>query len=354
MYNESMTAPRASARGLGSELNAEFDQLLDSSFWNRDALSFWLRVRGEQQEQLFAAARAAREKVFGRRVVVRGLIEVTNLCRVNCEFCPMRRDNTRQNTIFQLKEEQVLETAAHIRDAGINIVFLQAGEVPRTTQLVGNALPKVRKLFSGPVEFLLCLGNKTEEEYTFLKSQGATSYILKHETSDPELKSRMREAFYEERLACLRSLIRLGYKVGTGAIIGLPGQTHESLVDDLLLAREIGAHMVSGSPFIPAPDTPLANMLPGDVDITLNFIALARLLNPSWLIPSVSALERRQGGGQLNGLAAGANVLTINFTPEVEQSKYLIYGKDRYVVRNDHVNEIVALAGLERGPSVFA
>ncbi|MEY2605504.1 MAG: hypothetical protein QOH31_3320, partial [Verrucomicrobiota bacterium] len=72
MYNESMTAPRASARGLRSELNAEFDQLLDSSFWNRDALSFWLRVREEQQEQLFAAARAAREKVFGRRVVVRG------------------------------------------------------------------------------------------------------------------------------------------------------------------------------------------------------------------------------------------------------------------------------------------
>jgi biotin synthase len=155
-------------------------------------------------------------------------------------------------------------------------------------------------------------------------------------------------------LACLRILIRLGYKVGTGAIIGLPGQTHESLVEDLLLAREIGAHMVSGSPFIPAPDTPLAHMPPGDVDITLNFIALARLLNPSWLIPSVSALERRQGGGQLNGLAAGANVLTINFTPEIEQSKYLIYGKDRYVVRNDHVIEIVALAGLERGPSVFA
>jgi biotin synthase len=266
----------------------------------------------------------------------------------------MRRDNTKQNTIFQLTEEQILEAATRIRDAGVNIVFLQAGEVPRTTQLVGNALPRVRKMFSGPVELLLCLGNKTEEEYTFLKTQGATSYILKHETSDPELNHRMRHASLEERLACLRTLIRLGYKVGTGAIIGLPGQTHQSLVDDLLLAREIGAHMVSGSPFIPAPDTPLAHIPPGQVDITLNFIALARLLNPMWLIPSVSALERRQGGGQLSGLAAGANVLTINFTPEVEQSKYLIYGKDRYVVRNDHVSEIVSLAGLERGSSVFA
>src|SRR5437588_3383202 len=217
MYNESIRTPRISARALQSDLGDEFAPLLDPSFWNTETLSFWLQVRGEQQEQLFAAARAAREKIFGRRVVVRGLIEVTNLCRVNCEFCPMRRDNTKQNTIFQLKEEQVLETAAHIRDAGVNIVFLQAGEVPRTTQLVGNALPKVRKMFSGPVEFLLCLGNKTEEEYTFLKNQGATSYILKHETSDPELNARMRHASLEERLDCLHSLVRLGYKVGTGA-----------------------------------------------------------------------------------------------------------------------------------------
>jgi biotin synthase len=350
MFNESTIAPRAVARVPRSE----FAPLLDFSFWNRETLSFWLQVRGEQQEQLFAAARSARERAFGRRVVVRGLIEVTNLCRVNCEFCPMRRDNTKQNTIFQLNEQQILETAVRIRDAGVNIVFLQAGEVPRTTKLVGEALPKIREIFSGPVEFLLCLGNKTEEEYAFLKAQGATSYILKHETSDPDLNARMRHASFEERLACLRTLIRLGYRVGTGAIIGLPGQTLESLVNDLLLARETGVHMVSGSPFIPAPDTPLAGMPPGDVQTTLNFIALARLMNPRWLIPSVSALERRQGGGQLGGLAAGANVLTINFTPDAEQSKYLIYGKDRYVVRNDHVSEIVTLAGLERGPSMFA
>jgi biotin synthase len=354
MFNESAIAPPAVSRNRRPELSAEFAPLLEPSFWNRETLSYWLQVGGEQQEQLLAAARAARESAFGRRVVVRGLIEITNLCRVNCEFCPMRRDNTKQNTIFQLDEEQILETAARIRDAGINIVFLQAGEVPRTTKLVGNALPKIRSMFSGPVEFLLCLGNKTAEEYSFLKAQGATSYILKHETSDPELNARMRHASYEERLACLRTLVRLGYKVGTGAIIGLPGQTLESLVNDLLVAREIGAHMVSGSPFIPAPDTPLADHVPGDVKTTLNFIALARLMNPQWLIPSVSALERRQDGGQLGGLAAGANVLTINFTPDAEQSKYLIYGKDRYVVRNDHVSEIVALAGLERGPSVFA
>jgi biotin synthase len=93
----------------------------------------------------------------------------------------------------------------------------------------------------------------------------------------------------------------------------------ESLADDLLLAQEIGVHMVSASPFIPAPDTPLAHYPPGDVEVTLNFIALARLINPAWLIPSVSALESRQSGGQSAGLAAGANVLTVNFTPVNER-----------------------------------
>jgi len=138
-------------------------------------------------------------------------------------------------------------------------------------------------MFSGPVEFLLCLGNKSAEEYTFLKNQGATSYILKHETSDPELNSRMRQASFEERLACLRILIRLGIK-SHRRDIGLPGQTHESSSGRFAVGAGDRAHMVSGSPFIPAPDTPLAHMPPGDVDITLNFIALARLLNPSWLI----------------------------------------------------------------------
>ncbi|MBV8279008.1 MAG: radical SAM protein [Verrucomicrobia bacterium] len=323
-------------------------------FWDRDAIVRWLQVSGAEQDLLFAAARSAREQVYGRRVIVRGLVEVTNLCRVNCEFCPMRRDNTKQNTIFQLTPDQILEVVSEIKAAGINIVFFQAGEVGKTTRLVGDLIPEIQTRFESPVELLLCLGNKTDAEYEFLKKQGATSYILKHETSDPDLNERMRHSSFEERMRCLRTLVRLGFKVGTGAIVGLPGQSVESLADDLELARDIGAHMVSASPFIPAPDTPLAGYPAGDVELTLNFIAIARLMNPSWLIPSVSALERRQGGGQLNGLAAGANVLAVNFTPQLEQEKYLIYGKDRYVVRNDHVTQIVRQAGLERAHSVFA
>src|SRR6202035_5628248 len=159
-----------------------FPSVISHNFWDRATISEWLQAKDETQQRLFAAARQARRTTFGDRVIVRGLMEVTNLCRVNCEFCPMRRDNTRRNTIFELTEAQILETATQIKEAGINIVFLQAGEVKKTTQIVGNALPKIRAIFDGAVELLLCLGNKSEEEYVFLKKQGATSYILKHET----------------------------------------------------------------------------------------------------------------------------------------------------------------------------
>jgi biotin synthase len=354
MRNESPASRQITAKAANNSDAKEFSPHLSPSFWNRATLSAWLEAKDDQQQQLFAAARHARRTAFGDRVIIRGLMEVTNLCRVNCSFCPMRRDNTRRNTIFELSEAQILETAARIKESGINIVFLQAGEVKRTTQIVGNVLPKIRDLFGGAVELLLCLGNKSEEEYIFLRNQGATSYILKHETSDPELNAKMRQSSFAERIEGLRTLVRTGYKVGTGAIVGLPGQTIESLANDLLLAREIGTHMVSASPFIPAPNTPLEHYPPGDVNVTLNFLALARLMNPNWLIPSVSALESRQSGGQSAGLAAGANVLTVNFTPDNERENYLIYGKDRYIVRNEHVNEIVAQSGMQRAVSVFA
>jgi biotin synthase len=353
MRNESGANRNTSVKAANKADAKESLPHFPSSFWNRATLSSWLQAKDDQQQRLFAAARQARHRAFGDRVIIRGLMEVTNLCRVNCEFCPMRRDNTRRNTIFELSETQILETAARIKESGINIVFLQAGEVKKTTQIVGNVLPKIRALYGGAVELLLCLGNKSEEEYIFLRDQGATSYILKHETSDPELNAKMRHSSFADRIEGLRTLVRTGYKVGTGAIVGLPGQTVESLADDLLLARDIGAHMVSASPFIPAPNTPLEHHPPGDVDITLNFLALARLLNPRWLIPSVSALESRQSGGQSAGLAAGANVLTVNFTPDSERENYLIYGKDRYIVRNEHVSEIVAKSGMRRAASVF-
>jgi len=305
-----------------------------------------LSLRGGEQLELFARARDARQASFADRAVVRGVIELTNLCRVNCTYCPMRRDNTRENNTFYLEIEEILAAAAEIKSLGIGVVFFQGGEVPQTTRLLAEAIPRIKDLFQSEVEVLLNIGIKPKEEYALLKERGADSVILKYETSDPLLHQRHREEPLEGRLDCISSLQSLGYRVGSGTIVGLPGQTLETLAEDILLSQSLALEMSSCSPFLPAPGTPLSSFGAGDIETSLNTIAAMRLALPGALIPSVSALERLQRGGQLRGLEAGANVLTINFTPDQRSRDYLIYGKDRYVVRADHAKNVLAKAGL--------
>jgi biotin synthase len=265
----------------------------------------------------------------------------------------MRRDNARNIATYLMSADEILAAAEAVRAAGINIVFLQGGEIPQTTELVGELLPNLCKLFNGAVEILLCLGKKTRAEYAYLKAQGATSYILKHETSDVALNETLRQEPYAERLEALRTLLALGYKVGTGTIVGLPGQSRESLVDDILLAKTLNVHMASASPFVPATNTPLADKPVGDLGLTLNVMAAMRLTNPSWLIPSVSALERTVPDGQRAGLRAGGNVLTINFTPTNMRKRYSIYGEDRYVVETEYVQGLLKRLDLHQSGSIW-
>jgi len=313
-----------------------------------------LNSQGIEQLSLFEEARKQRYLHFKNNVVVRGVIEITNLCRVNCDYCPMRKDNTKRNSIYILSSEEIINASRHIKDFGINIVFLQGGEIPQTTKVVADAIPRIKELFNGYVEILLCLGDKSKAEYKYLRDLGADSYILKHETSDARLHYKLRHKSFKDRLRCIENLLELGYKVGTGTIVGLPDQSLESIADDILLAKELGMHMVSASPFISAPETPLENCTYGSINTTLNAIALMRLVTPDYLIPSVSALEVSGKDGQLKGLEAGANVLTINFSSAARQHDYLIYGTNRFIVKNTHVAAILSKAGLLQSQSTFA
>lgn len=310
-----------------------------------------LAERAMPNDELFAKARAVRMAHFQHRAIIRGVIEVTNRCRVNCTFCPMRRDNTRENTGFMLDEDLILAAALEIRKVGINVILLQGGEIPQTTPLLERCIPRILELFQGGVEILLNLGNKTRAEYARLKRAGAYSYILKHESSDPELYQRLKFETLESRLRCIEDLLDLGFKVGTGCIIGLPGQNLNQIADDILLAKRLGVHMMSASPFIPAPRTPLENHPPGSVPLTLRTIAVTRLTMPGALVPSVSALEANQAGGQNAGLHAGANVMTINFTPEGLRDNYLIYGANRFVVKFQHVQQLLQSNNLRMAAS---
>jgi len=320
---------------------------------SRAELLEMITAEGSAQQELHVQAAATRDAVFGRSVIVRGVIELTNICRVNCDYCPMRRDNNRQNTSYMLEPADILSAVRAVRDAGIDVVVFQGGEVPQTTAVLSELLPDIRALFSGRVEVLLGLGIKSEAEFRALKERGADTYVLKHETADPVLHRQIRGESLDVRLAALRTLLRLGYRVGTGCIVGLPGQTTDSLAEDILLAESLGVQMCSASPFVPTAETPLAGAAPGLTSRTLNVIAAMRIVNPDWLIPSVSALEQRTAGGQAAGLRAGANVITINFTPLTQRQNYLIYGGTRHVVSEEHVRRELNSAGLLARGSVW-
>lgn len=304
-----------------------------------------LRLRGAEQAWLFAQARALRHQNFANAAVVRGVIEVTSVCVQNCTYCPMRRDNRMTRYIYGA--DDVVALSRDIRASGIRVVSLQGGDTPRTTQIIGQAITAIREIYDDDVDILLVLGDKSRDEYAYLRAQGASSYILKHETSDPRLHLEHRYYPLQRRLDNLQNLLALGYRVGTGTIVGLPGQSLEMLADDVLLAQSLGVHMCSASPFVPAPDTPLAGAPPGDIDLTLNMIAATRLAMPGALVPSVSALEHRSPGAQLAGLNAGANVITVNFTRRPDRRDYPIYGADRFVVERQYASEALRKAGLQ-------
>jgi biotin synthase len=320
---------------------------------SRSELIEMITAGGGAQEQLHAQAAEARDAAFGKTVVVRGVIELTNLCRVDCDYCPMRRANAKQNEVYLLGPDEILSAARDVRDAGVDAVVFQGGEVPQTTRVLSEVLPQVRELFGGRVEVLLGLGVKTEAEYRTLRARGANTYIVKHETADPALHWRIRHEPLDVRLRAIEALMRLGYRVGTGCIVGLPGQTLESLADDILLAQSLNVQMSSASPFVPTAGTPLAPAPQRSISRTLNVIAAMRLVNPRWLIPSVSALEQQSEGGQSSGFRAGANVITVNFTPRQRQKHYLIYGGTRHIVSLDHMRRQVSSAGLQPRGSIW-
>ena len=316
--------------------------------FGRDELRRLLTVKGDEQEDLFRRAREARRLAGADEVKLRGVIELSNYCQKTCDYCAIRAGNKALSR-YRMTADNIMGLAECIREAGISTIFLQGGQDPKMDGVVSQVIPRIRRELD--CEVLLCLGEKPREVYQEWAALGATSYILKFETSDPGLYDRVVRTPLDKRIRCIRWIKEAGMEIGTGNIVGLPGQTLDMLVDDILLAEELEPDFLSSSPFIPNEGTPLETIDEGDVDATLNTMAIYRLLFPRALVPTVSALEKLRGGGQLAGLQAGANVITINFTPPDFREKYAIYSaKGRFIVSDGHARRIIEQAGLTIRP----
>jgi biotin synthase len=305
-----------------------------------------LAMRGAEQERLHALGSLVRDRQFGRRMFMRGVIEIGNACDVNCTYCGMRKDN-RELPRYRMPKDEVLANAREIVDSGIRTVFLQSGE--DRAQDVGEICDIIRAVKSwGDYTFILCLGIKTRDELQEMFDAGADKFILKHETANPDLFRATRPGTtLGDRISAINLLKSIGYKVGSGCIVGLPDQTVEDLAHDVLLIRELDVDMTSASPFIPNDQSPLRGLPDGDVELALNCVALMRIVQPRALIASVSAFDKLAPGAQVRALNAGANVMTMNQTPERYRESFVIYTTRRKVMFRDHIVHTLKAAGLE-------
>jgi biotin synthase len=303
-----------------------------------------LTAEGSLQEVLFEQARKVRRKVGQDDVVLRGVIEISNYCEKSCDYCAMRTLNKAVGR-YTLAAEDIIRLSEQVKEAGINIVFLQGGQNREIDHLLEQVIPIIRNDLG--LNVLLCLGERPKEIYNRFVELGVGSYILKYETSDPILYNCITHSRLEKRLQCIEWIRESGMKVGTGNIVGLPGQSLESIANDILLGIQINPDFISVSPFIPNNDTPLEEHPKGSANLTLNTIAILRIILKTPLIPSVSALETVFPAGQTAGLNAGANVITINFTPDDIRDLYRIYSAKRFVVSLGHALNSIESAGLK-------
>lgn len=310
-----------------------------------------LLLRGAGQRKLFALARRARAAHFpGGKAEVRSVIEVSNICRQRCLFCNINRLSGSRK--YLLPRPELLRIVRRLYRKGRRVLLLQSGEngTKAYVDLVAGCVAAVKKEFPD-LTVILSIGSLRPAQYARLRRAGTDRYILKFETSNPALYKKIKPGdSLAGRLKCLRSLVKLGFETGSGNMIGLPGQTLKDIVKDLRLVGRLGLTMASSSVFVPGEGSVYAGRPMGDLELTLNYMALMRVMHPHLLIPTTSALEKAGRGGQLRGLMAGANTVTVHDgTPTGVKRRFPIYSLDRFTPDERHIRAIASGAKLRAG-----
>ena len=280
----------------------------------------------EEQDALplFAAADRVRRKYIGDGVYLRGLIEFSSYCKNDCMYCGLRRSNITAQR-YRLSPAQIIEMAKKAVSYGYKTIVLQSGEdIWFSTERMCEILREIKKL---DVAITLSIGEKTREEYAAYKEAGADRYLLRIETTNKELYEKLDPHMsFENRVRCLQDLKTLGYEVGSGSLVGLPGQTTQSLAQDLLFFKSLPVDMAGIGPFIPHPQTPLAHEnVSGHFELSLKMMALMRLLLPDINIPATTAMETLHPKGRQLALQCGANVVMPNVTEGDYRKQYELY-----------------------------
>lgn len=277
-------------------------------------------------ELLKKYADETRRKYYGRKVFLRGLIEISSYCRNDCIYCGIRRSN-RSAERYRLSREDILACCKNGYELGFRTFVMQGGEDAYfTDEIMADIISEIRRNYPD-CAITLSLGERSRESYKLFKEAGADRYLLRHEAASPELYSKLHpaELSLEKRKECLFNLKELGYQVGAGFMVGAPFQRIKDIICDLRFLQELQPQMIGIGPFIPHHNTPFAEEKGGTLELTLRLLGILRLMFPRVLLPATTALGTIAPNGRELGLMTGCNVVMPNLSPVMVRKKYDLY-----------------------------
>lgn len=332
---------------------------------NKQEILDLLQTTGDERTALLKRSQETKLKEVGKKVYFRGLVEFSNICSKDCLYCGIRKGNEKV-VRYEASDEQILEACRFAWENRFASVVLQSGELssPAFVNRVDTLLKKIKKLSNNELGITLSCGEQSKETFLRWKESGAHRYLLRIESSNRDLYYKIHPEnahhSFEKRIESLQFLKETGYQVGTGVMVGLPFQTFEDLANDLLFFKELDIDMCGMGPYIEHEDTPLyqhKNTLKTRqerFDLTLNMIAVLRLLMPDINIAAATALQAIDPAGREKALAIGANVIMPNLTPCEYREEYKLYedkpclDEDAELCRNC-LEARIEMAGAEIG-----
>ena len=285
----------------------------------------------ESADRLRELAVSARREVYGNSVYIRGLIEISNICKNDCIYCGIRCSN-KDCERYRLTKEQILSCCDEGYALGFRTFVMQGGEDPHfDDDLLCDIVRSIKQKYPD-CAVTLSMGERSRESYERLFAAGADRYLLRHETADAEHYSKLHPSnmSFENRMRCLRDLKDIGFQTGCGFMVGSPYQTYAHIAKDLKFIEEFKPQMCGIGPFIPHKATPFASFAAGTVELTCYLLSIIRLIHPTILLPATTALGSIEEGGREKGILSGANVVMPNLSPMDNRRKYELYNNKLY------------------------
>ncbi|MBQ4179132.1 MAG: [Ruminococcus sp.] len=317
------------------------EQLKTTHTATREQLLYLLKhITDAEREVLREAAQQTAQAVFGNKIYIRGLVEISSICKRDCYYCGLRRSNP--NAVrYRLTPEQILSCCEHGYALGFRTFVLQGGEDGFFTDEIVCGIVREIKRRCPDCAVTLSLGERGDESFRRLRKDGADRYLLRHETADLTHYAKLHPDSMSgaERQRQLFALKQIGYQTGAGFMVGSPYQTAENLADDLLFLKKLQPQMCGIGPFIPHKDTAFRDFSQGSLELTLTLLAVIRLMHPHILLPATTALGTIHPQGRELGIMHGANVVMPNLSPLEHRKDYAIY--DNKICTGDEAAECI-------------